>query len=141
MSKEMRYMIDNFKKLLTESIDKTAGVWTTDEKFEDGSDFKIKFKVSDVINLAKNKPVKEVDPKSIDYNFSGRQEDSSETETRVMKADLSYPIIVVQNESGKIFALLDGTHRLEKALKMGVDKIKVKVMDKEELTQFKVDKL
>jgi len=124
---------------LFESIDKIAGVWDTNEKFEDGGDFKIKFRVSDIIELAKDKPVEEVDPKSINYDFSGREEDKLETKERVFLADLSYPIIVVQNEQGRIFAMLDGTHRLEKALILGLDKIQVKVMSKEELVQFKVD--
>ncbi len=126
-------------KTLQESIDKTAGVWVTDEKFEDGTDFKIKFKVSDIIELAKNKPVKEVNPKSIDYDFSSRKEDESETNKRVMDANLSYPILVVQNDKGKIFGILDGTHRLQKALTMGLDKIKVKIFNKEELLPFKVE--
>ena len=127
---------------LNESVDKTAGVWDTNEKFKDGSDFKIKFKVSDIIDLAKNTPVKEIDPKSIKYNFSGRQDsDPSKTKERVMKADLSYPIIVVKNKAGKIFAMLDGTHRLEKALNLGLDKIKTKILDKEDLIQFKTNKL
>ncbi len=133
---------EGFKPELNESIDKTAGVWDTNEKFKDGSDFKIKFKVSDIIDLAKNTPVKEIDPKSIKYNFSGRQDsDPGKTKERVMKADLSYPIIAVKNENGKIFAMLDGTHRLEKALNLGLDKIKTKVLDKEDLIQFKTDKL
>ena len=124
---------------MQESIDKTAGVWDTNEKFKDGSDFKIKFKVSDIIELAKNKTVEELNPKSINYDFSGRKEDESETNKRVMNADLSYPILVVQNEKGKIFGMLDGTHRLQKALKMGLDKIKVKIFNKEELLPFKVE--
>ena len=131
---------EGFKPDLNESIDKIAGVWDTDEKFKDGSDFKIKFKVSNIIDLAKNTPVKEIDPKSIKYNFSGRQDsDPSKTKERVMKADLSYPIIAVKNEAGKIFAMLDGTHRLEKALNLGLDKIKTKILDKEDLIQFKTD--
>jgi hypothetical protein len=132
----MRYL-KTYK--LFESVDKIAGVWDSNEKFEDGDDFKIKFKVSDIIELAKDKPVEELDPKSINYDFSGRQEDPTETKQRVMNADLSYPIIVVQNEQGRIFTMLDGTHRLEKALILGLDKIRVKVMSKEELIQFKVD--
>jgi len=124
---------------LFESIDKIAGVWDTNEKFEDGDDFKIKFRVSDIIELAKDKPVEELDPKSINYDFSGREEDELETKERVFLADLSYPIIVVKNEQGRIFTMLDGTHRLEKALILGLDKIQVKVMSKEELVQFKVD--
>ena len=128
--------------MLNESINKTAGVWDTNEKFKDGSDFKIKFKVSDIIDLAKNTPVKEINPKDIKYNFSGRQDSNPEkTKERVMKADLSYPIIAVKNEKGKIFAMLDGTHRLEKALNLGLDKIKTKILNKEDLIQFKTDKL
>ena len=127
--------------LISESIDKTAGVWITDEKFDDGDDFRIEFKVSDVIDLAEDKPVVIINPNEIDYNFEGRIEDEGETNKRVMNADLSYPILVVQNEDGKIFALLDGTHRLQKALMLNKKKIKVKVFDKSELKKFKVDKL
>ena len=127
--------------LISDSIDKTAGVWITDEKFDDGDEFRIEFKVSDVIDLAEDKPVVSLNPKKIDYNFEGRIEDEGETHKRVMNADLSYPILVVQNESGKIFALLDGTHRLQKALKLNKKKIKAKVFDKSELKKFKVDKL
>lgn len=125
----------------TESIDKTAGVWTTEEKFDNGDDFRIEFKVSDVIDLSKDKPVVKLDPKEIDYNFEGRVEDEGETNKRVMNADLSYPILVVKNEKGKIFALLDGTHRLQKALMLDKKKIKAKVFKKSELKKFKVDKL
>ena len=126
---------------IAESIDKTAGVWDTNEHFKDGSDFRIEFKVSDVIDLSKDKPVKNIYVKDIHYNFEGRKEDDSETSKRVMKADLSYPILVVKNENGKIFALLDGTHRLEKAIQLKHKKIKSKVFNKEELKKFEVDNL
>jgi len=126
---------------IMESIDKTAGVWDTNERFKDGSDFRIEFKVSDVIDLSKDKPVKNIDVKDIHYNFEGRIEYDSETIKRVMKADLSYPILVVKNEKGKIFALLDGTHRLEKAIQLKHKKIKAKVFKKEELKKFEVDNL
>lgn len=126
---------------LFESIDKTAGVWDTDEHFKDGNDFRIQFKVSDVIDLSKNKPVKKLNVDDIHYNFEGRREDESETDKRVMNADLSYPILVVKNEDGKIFALLDGTHRLQKAIKLKHKKIKAKVFNKEELKQFEVKDL
>ena len=126
---------------INESINNTAGVEDTDEKFKDGSDFRIKFKVSDVIDLAKNKSIKEIDPKDINYDFNDRDEDSTKTKDRVTQADLSYPIIVVKNEKGKIFTILDGTHRLQKALNLNLDKIKTKILDKEELIQFKTNKL
>ena len=117
---------EGFKPDLNESIEQDAGVWVTNEKFKDGSDFKIKFNVGKLIDLAKNTPVKEIDPKSINYDFSSREEDPEKTKDRVSKANLEYPIIVVKNEAGKIFAMLDGTHRLEKALNLKLDKIKTK---------------
>jgi hypothetical protein len=129
------------ENVVKESIDKIAGVWNTNEKFSDGTEFKIKFKVSDIIDLAKDKPVRELRPSEINYDFSGRQEDPLETNKRVMNADLSYPIIVVKNENNKIFAMLDGTHRLEKALNLGLDKIPAKILDKEDLIKFKTDNL
>jgi len=132
---------EGFKPDLNESIEQDAGVWVTNEKFKDGSDFKIKFNVGKLIDLAKNTPVKEIDPKSINYDFSSREEDPEKTKDRVSKANLEYPIIVVKNETGKIFAVLDGTHRLEKALNLKLDKIKTKILDKEDLIQFKTDKI
>lgn len=138
---EQTNRIKQMMGLISESIDKTAGVWITDEKFDDGDDFRIEFKVSDVIDLAEDKPVVIINPNEIDYNFEGRIEDEGETNKRVMNADLSYPILVVQNEDGKIFALLDGTHRLQKALMLNKKKIKAKVFDKSELKKFKVDNL
>ena len=126
---------------INESIDKTAGVWDTDEQFEDGTDFRIEFKVSDVIDLSKDKPIKKLNVDDIHYNFEGRMEDETETNKRVMNADLSYPILVVKNEKGKIFALLDGTHRLQKAIQLNHKKINAKNFKKEELKQFKVDNL
>ena len=86
--------IERIKQMmgLNESIDKTAGVWDTNEKFDDGEDFKIKFKVSDVIDLSKDKEVKDIKLKDIHYNFEGRVEDESETNKRVMGSNLKYPI-------------------------------------------------
>jgi len=135
------FRVKELMGIVFESIDKTAGVWMTDEHFEDGDDFRIEFKVSDVIDLAKDKPVVSLKPKEIKYDFEGRIEDDSETNKRVMKANLSYPILVVKNKEGEIFALLDGTHRLQKALLQKKKTIKAKVFDIEELKKFKVDKL
>lgn len=136
---ELRKQIS--KNRMDESIDYDAGVWVTDEHFDDGDEFKIKFKVRDIIELSKNYPAKNIDPKSMEHVLKGRQEDwdEDETEKRVENADLSYPIIVVSNKSGKNFAMLDGTHRLEKALGLGLDKIKGISIPINDLKDFKVD--
>jgi len=47
---------------------------------------------------------------------------------RIMRADLQYPIIVVKKD-GYISYVLDGNHRLQKAIIIGVKYIKAKVLD------------
>ena len=58
-----------------------------------------------------------------------------------MGADLKYPILVVKNDDDKIFAILDGTHRLQKAYLLKKKTIKAKVFTKDELEKFRVDTL
>ena len=58
---------------------------------------------------------------------------------RIMKADLQYPIILVQ-EDGEFSYVLDGNHRLEKAIMTGEEYIKAKVLyldDKNTPQEFK----
>jgi hypothetical protein len=50
------------------------------------------------------------------------------TYDRAMKADLKYPIIITKN-SGKYDMILDGNHRLHKAVELGDDNIQAKVLD------------
>ena len=48
--------------------------------------------------------------------------------TRIMKADLNYPIILIKR-NGKFEYVLDGNHRLQKAIMTGEEYIKAKVLD------------
>lgn len=48
-------------------------------------------------------------------------------EDRIMKAELQYPIILVQ-EDGEFSYVLDGNHRLAKAILTGEEYIKAKVL-------------
>jgi len=48
--------------------------------------------------------------------------------TRVTAANLEYPIIIVQSEN-KYRYILDGNHRLQKAINEEVENIKVKILD------------
>lgn len=47
---------------------------------------------------------------------------------RIDSANLEYPIIVVKHE-GRYKYVLDGNHRLQKAIDTGTEKIKAKVLD------------
>jgi hypothetical protein len=60
-------------------------------------------------------------------------------EERIMKADLQYPIILVQ-KGGEFSYILDGNHRLAKAILTGEEYIKAKVLyldDKKTPEDFK----
>ena len=60
-------------------------------------------------------------------------------EERIMKADLQYPIILVQKD-GEFSYVLDGNHRLAKAIMTGEEYIKAKVLyldDKDTPEEFK----
>jgi disulfide oxidoreductase YuzD len=60
-------------------------------------------------------------------------------EERIMKADLQYPIILVQKD-GEFSYVLDGNHRLAKAILTGEEYIKAKVLyldDKKTPEDFK----
>ena len=60
-------------------------------------------------------------------------------EERIMKADLQYPILLVQKD-GEFSYVLDGNHRLAKAIMTGEDYIKAKVLyldDKNTPEEFK----
>ena len=50
------------------------------------------------------------------------------TYDRAMRADLKYPIIITNN-NGKYDMILDGNHRLHKAVEIGEDTIQAKVLD------------
>jgi hypothetical protein len=55
-------------------------------------------------------------------------EEAKSTYDRAMKADLKYPIIITKN-NGKYDMILDGNHRLHKAVEIGEDNIQAKVLD------------
>jgi len=123
------------KRILNEvGLDQVAGVGDDDENFY------VKFSIIDLIDKAQNYfpeyiPIEELLPL-----LQGRVEDTTKTQSRADTADLQYPIIVVANDEGKIFAILDGTHRVEKAAGMGLDAIKGHVIHKDDMEEFKVDR-
>ena len=68
--------------------------------------------------------------------LKGRDEDTAESKQRTKDTKLKYPVLVVANDKGKVFAILDGTHRVEKAHQQGLKKIKVRILPKKALKSF-----
>ena len=62
------------------------------------------------------------------HKDSKTPEEQQATYDRAMRADLKYPIIITKN-NGKYDMILDGNHRLHKAVEIGDDNIQAKVLD------------
>ena len=65
----------------------------------------------------------QMDPKELEHLLIKTKRDPK----RVSRADLSYPIILLK-KAGKIISILDGQHRVVKALESG-DEIRCRVLD------------
>ena len=98
-----------------------------------------KFKVSDLINHAKQYPVKQVDPNVFKAQLVGRQEDPTKSGQRAANADLSYPIIVVKFNDGSLM-IADGTHRVQKAISLQ-QKINARIIPVNDMQKFRVANL
>lgn len=68
------------------------------------------------------------------YTMKGNKVEHAE---RVSKVNLSHPIIVLRVDNSKLLCI-DGVHRIEKALKTGVENLPIKIISKEELNSCKM---
>jgi hypothetical protein len=107
-----------------------AGIGNDDENFY------VKFSIKDLIAKAQQYPVKDIPIATLMPFLQGRQEDQSQTQARANAAELQYPIIVVANDAGKIFAIADGTHRVQKANAMSMMSIKGHIIPKSDMGEF-----
>jgi hypothetical protein len=97
------------------------------------------FDIDELVQLSKNYEVKEIDISSLKNSFYEESYCVADKDTlnRIDNADLSYPIVLACNKKGKIIAVLDGTHRTRKAIKLGLKTIKAIVIPKKDLQHFK----
>jgi hypothetical protein len=89
-------------------------------------------KVNDLIALTKNRP-------SFNINISDipniPHHSNPEENIYTINADLQYPIIVLVDKN-KIKSVLDGHHRIQKALYLGKTKIKTKFVDEDDIKKY-----
>ena len=120
------------KESCESGINQVAGIGDDDENFY------VEFSCKDLIKKAQKYPAKPV-PISILLPFlKNREEDHSQTQARADNADLQYPIIVIANDKGKIFAIADGTHRVQKAAALGMKEIQSHIIPKNDMSDFAV---
>lgn len=88
-----------------------------------------KITISDVEKYLKDKSVVEILVKDIEDMCIHLDKNDEQTKIRSQKSDLSYPIIVTQRVNGEYGMILDGHHRLKKAIDNDIQKIKAKVIE------------
>ena len=103
---------------------------------DDNENFHVKFSIKDLIAKAQRYPVKDIPIAMLMPFLQGRQEDQTQTQARANAADLQYPIIVFANDAGKVFAIGDGTHRVQKAAAAGMKSIKAHIIPKNDMAEF-----
>ena len=121
------------KEFVESGIDQVAGVGDDDENFH------VEFSVKDLIKKAQKYPAKPVQISALLPFLQNREEDHSKTQERADNADLQYPIIVIANYKGKIFAIADGTHRVQKANALGMTEIQTHIIPKNDMAEFAVE--
>ena len=110
----MKLLFENWRKYITEDWRDTS--WETDDE-----------------NVTIGEVVDYLGDETVDINVLelSQQLPRSLTTTnpeRKASANLDYPIIVIKS-GGQYQSVLDGNHRLQKAIDQGVENIKAKILD------------
>ena len=93
---------------------------------EDGKTIKVT--ISDMFKFSKDVPVTELNVADLESIALHKTKTDKETLTNIQKANLEYPILVLNKSNGKR-SILDGHHRLQKAIANKIPKIKAKVLN------------
>ena len=109
----MKLLLENWRKFVTEDWRDTS--WKTDDD---------KVTIGDVVDY--------LGDETVDINVLELSQQLPSLPTRgakrVAAASLEYPIIVVKS-GGQYKSVLDGNHRLQKAIDEEVESIKAKILD------------
>jgi len=117
----MKIVNESLNEYLYENYKETS--WT---KTINGKDKTIS--ISDIEKYLKDAKVFEIPVKNI-ANISILDKTNAKTKERSEKANLEYPIIISKGEDGKYKMILDGHHRLLKAINHNIKTVKAKILD------------
>jgi hypothetical protein len=88
---------------------------------------KITVTLKDLLKIIKDYPIYYIDPLKLSKYII-----FDDNKERVINSDLNYPSIVIVNNNN-IEYVLDGFHRIQKALENNIQKVKVKFVDLNDL--------
>ena len=123
------------RQLINEANKRMLGENWKDTSWEDDDG---KITIGDVVDYIGDN-VRNISVVDLQNKLKSQLDKVTKDEERIMKADLKYPIILVQKD-GEFSYVLDGNHRLAKAIMTGEEYIKAKVLyldDKDTPEEFK----
>ena len=120
----MRALIESAKNVLVDGHgdDWSNTSWTNTI---DGKDVTVTIK--DMLDLIKGKPVQGIATKILEPYALHKTKTDAETLANIEKSNLDYPIIVLKKPDG--YQILDGHHRLQKAINNDISCIKARVIE------------
>ena len=111
----MKLLFENWRKYLKEDW-RTETDWTSEDEE--------KITLGDVVDYLGD----ETDPINVSEFSQQLPPLPTRGAKKIANASLDYPIIIVKS-SGQYRFVLDGNHRLQKAIDQGVENIKAKILD------------
>ena len=128
--------LDKIKReLIEESNKRMLGENWKDTSWEDDDG---KITIGDIVDYIGDN-VRNISVVDLQNKLKIQPSEVTQERERIMKSDLQYPIILVQKD-GEFSYVLDGNHRLAKAIMTGEEYIKAKVLyldDKNTPEEFK----
>jgi hypothetical protein len=128
--------LDKIKReLIEESNKRILGENWKDTSWEDDDG---KITIGDILDYIGDN-VRNISVVDLQNKLKIQPSEVTQERERIMKSDLQYPIILVQKD-GEFSYVLDGNHRLAKAIMTGEEYIKAKVLyldDKDTPEEFK----
>ena len=115
----MKLLLESWREFLTEDWRDTS--WEDDDE---------KITIGDVADHLGDETIDVIPSDVRDQVLKSRGKDRLPTtsQDRIDKADLSFPIIITK-KGGKFLDVLDGNHRLQRAVDEDVKSIKAKILD------------
>jgi len=122
----------HFNRLLRAAryLSKAAGLSDTCWSSSDGT----KVTLKEVIDATEDIPVEDIDVDILRPHLLSWDGDNEESK-KIQKADLSYPILVLVDDDGEVLYILDGNHRLHKAIDNELETIKAKMIPSSSLPE------
>jgi len=99
---------------------------TWQDTTEDGKTIKVT--INDLFKFSEDVPVTELNVADLESTALHKTKTDKETLANIQKANLEYPILVLNKSNGKR-SILDGHHRLQKAIVNKISKIKSKILN------------